>query len=149
MKRMHHYLLVFAMLIGFYNHSHAQTSPQSRIHITDLNPGLQPDAAVSQEEKVKYFVNFKIEDASQADSVFFYFGTTAGGAEVVKEAGNFQKNGTAYSVKTQGPSYPIINTEVSCRIKITKKQFENAKFLSVVVKDKTGLYSNVLKMRIK
>ena len=148
MKAIGKYILIVAVLISFYSNGFAQVKGSS-IRIKDLNPGEEVDSTTSKENKAKYFVNFKIDDPSQADSVFFRFGTTKGGAEVLTETGTFKKDGNSYSVKTQGPSYPVKNTEISCRIKITKKQYRDAEFLSLVVKDKAGLYTNVLTMRLK
>jgi hypothetical protein len=147
MKKIVKCLLLFSVFILFQNSAFAQKL-LSGLKIYDLNPGVQLDSAVSKEGKSKLFVNFKLSDPSIADSVFFYFGTTKGGTEVVTETGKFTKSGSVYSVKTQGPAYDVINMEVSCRIKITKKQLKDCKFLSMVAKDKSGLYSNVLSMRI-
>jgi hypothetical protein len=147
MKKSFSYLLLFFALISFQKNAAGQTQ-LSALKIFDLNPGVETDSTVSKEGKSRLYVNFKLSDVSLADSVFFRFGTTKEGTDVVIETGEFKKSGAVYSVKTQGPSYAIVNSEASCRIKITKKQLMDCKFLSMVVKDKSGLYTNVLNMRI-
>jgi hypothetical protein len=147
MKRIVNYFLLVSALIIFQKSGLAQTTLSS-IKIYDLNPGVEVDSTVSKENKERLFVNFKLSDVTTADSVFFRFGTTQGSSDVVTETGNFKKSGSDYAVKTQGPSYPIVNLEASCRIKITKNQLKQATFLSMVVKDKSGLYTNVLSIRL-
>lgn len=147
MKKIVGYLLLIAALIIFQKNAGAQTK-LSELKIFDLNPGVETDSTVSKEGKSRLFVNFKLSDVSLADSVFFMFGATKEGKEVVTETGQFTKSGSLYSVKTQGPSYTIVNSEASCRIKVTKKQLKDCRFLSLVVKDKSGLYTNVLNIRI-
>lgn len=148
MKKIMNYVLLLSAFIIFQKNAAAQKQQLSALKIYDLNPGIETDSTVSKEGKSRLYVNFKLSDASLADSVFFRFGTTKEGEDVVIETGNFTKSGSDYSVKTQGPSYVIRNAEVSCRIKITKKQLKDCRFLSMVVKDKSGLYTNVLSMRI-
>jgi hypothetical protein len=146
MKKIASFLLLLSAII--FSQKSAVAQQLSALRIFDLNPGIEMDSTVSQEGKSRLYVNFKLSDVSLADSVFFRFGTTRGGAEVVTETGEFKKAGSVYSVKTQGPSYVITNSEASCRIKITKKQLKDCTFLSMVVKDKSGLYTNVLYTRI-
>jgi hypothetical protein len=149
MKKLACYLLLLSAVVIFQKNAIAQAK-LSALKIFDLNQGVEVelDSTVSKEGKSRLFVNFKLSDVSLADSVFFKFGTTKEGAEVTTETGEFKKSGSVYSVKTQGPSYVITNSEAACRIKITKKQLRDCKFLSLVVKDKTGLYTNVLNTRI-
>lgn len=138
--------LLFLSSMVFHNATAQGLSP---LKIYDLSPGMEAiDSTTSKEGKSKLYVNFKLDDPSIADSVFFWFGTAKNMKDVVMETGKFEKKGSVYSVKTQGPSYPVINSEVSCRIKITKKQFKDSSYLSMIVKDKNGLFTDVLTIRI-
>ena len=118
------------------------------VHISDVNPVTDIDSAMSSSNKVRLSINFKVDNPEQADSVFVKFGTTASGAEIFTETGIFKKTGTDYFVKIQGPSYQIINGEASCKVKITKLQYTSATYLSLVVKDKEGAFTNQLSIRI-
>lgn len=148
MKNTCRLFLFFFALVIFHKPATAQNQQKSPIRISDLSPGTEIDSIVSQENKIRLFVSFKIDNPTNADSVFFMFGTSKKGKEITVETGKFIKNGSVYSVKTQGPAYEIINSEAICKVKVTKKQFNSSKFLSLVVKDKSGLYTNVLNIRI-
>lgn len=147
MKKIVKALLLLSSFLFFQKSVHAQTM-ESPLKIYDLNPGVENDSSVSSEGKFRLYVNFKLSDPSLADSVFFSFGTTEGSKDVVTETGNFSKKGSVYSLKVQGPSYEVINTEVSCRLKIKKKELSDCKYLTLVAKDKSGLYTNALTLRI-
>ncbi|MBA3705300.1 MAG: hypothetical protein H0W84_05215 [Bacteroidetes bacterium] len=146
MKKIVMYFLFYSFIIFSCINANAQSNSVVRIY--DLNPGTETDSTTSQAKKVKMFVNFKIVNVDKADSVFFLFGNTPGGSETTKELGQFNKLGSDYVVKTQGPSYPIINNEASCRVKISMSDYYNSSYLSLVVKDKSGLFTNVLNIRI-
>lgn len=118
------------------------------VHISDLNPVTDIDSIESLNNKVRFVINFKIDNPAQADSVFVKFGTSAQGSEILTNAGNVKKIGGNYFVKIQAASYQVINTEVSCKVKITKAQYALATYVSIIVKDKSGLYSNELSIRI-
>jgi hypothetical protein len=147
MKKLINCLLLLSVFVIFQKNAIAQTK-LSELKIFDLNPGIEIDSATSKEGKSRLFVCFKMSDVTLADSVFFKFGRAKEGADVIIENGEFKKSGAEYSVKTQGPSYVIRNSEASCRIKISKKQLKDCKFLTLVVKDKSGLYTNILSVRI-
>ncbi|MGQ0829854.1 MAG: hypothetical protein ACT4ON_15815 [Bacteroidota bacterium] len=144
MEKKLNYLLLFLFILINCNIGFSQSS----VHISDLNPGVEIDSTMSVTGEIRLFINFKIDDVSQADSVFFMFGTTKGGSEIFKENGKFQKTGSNHFVKTQGSDYQIINTEASCKVNIGETQYNSSPYLSMVVKDKSGLYTNTLHIRI-
>src|SRR6185295_12405706 len=99
MKRILNCLSLLSSVLIFQTNALAQK--KSELKLYDLNPGVEiPDSTTSKEGKYKLYVNFKLSDVSIADSIFFTFGTTKEGKEVITEVGEFKKVGSVYSIKT-------------------------------------------------
>jgi hypothetical protein len=146
-------LVCFAVILSCetlvaQNAQNAAVAQKSGLRISDINPVTDIDSAMSSAGKIRLTVNFKMNDPSLADSVFFMFGNTSGGHEIAIENGKFQKSGKNISVKTQGGDFALMNKEASCKVKVSKEAYNSSKYLSIVVKDNSGQYTNVLSIRI-
>lgn len=118
------------------------------IHISDINPVVEMDSTLSAGGNIKLIVNFKLDNSAQADSVFFMFGSEPNGAQTTTEFGMFKKIGSSYYVNTQGMNYRIENGEASCKLIITESQYVSSAYLSLIVKNKSGMMTNRLSIRI-